>query len=137
MASVAPWPKEEIPDKDYLFQRVHKNHIVQGTLAVSMVFKNYGEGMSTEWSHYSSAQKTKNRVAKLSPPKDPKNYGVINLKVKEVRKISGQTVVHTPLKENRAHTDIKGEKTEKAKVLFSRIYDWSIKPPVPVIEDSE
>lgn len=57
------------------------------------------------------------------------------MKVKDVRNIEGQIVEHTPLKENRAHTNVNGEKTEKVKVLFSRIYDWSIKPPIPLNED--
>jgi len=132
MSSDSFWQIEVIPKKDYLFQRVHKNLIFNGNLSIGLVFKNHGAGMSTDWSKYSTPQKTKKRVKKLETPKDPANYGVINMNVKKVRDINGQIVEHTPIKDNRAHTDVKGEKTAKVKVLFSRIYEWSIKPPVPL-----
>ena len=121
-------PKEDIPDNDFLFRHVHKNLIHQGTLARGVVFKNHGDGMSTDWSKYSNVQQTRNRV-KLNN-KNPTDYGVIKLNVKEVRNIEEQVVEHNPLNENRAHTLVKGDKTEKTRVLFGRIYKWAIEPPV-------
>gem|GEM_PF-2942347 len=60
--------------------------------------------------------------------KDPDLYGVIKMNVGEVRAIEGQIVEHTPLNENRSHTDVKGDKTPKQTVYFNRIFQWSIKP---------
>lgn len=61
-----PWPIESIPDADLLFMRVHRNNIAHGKPVVG-VFINRGEGeqegMSTDWSEYSTAEQTKLRAA--------------------------------------------------------------------------
>ena len=120
------WEKEEIPNKDTLYRWVKKDQ-VDGDLVFPQAFKNLGQGMSTDWSEYSTPEKTKNRVAKFGY--NPKEYGVISFVAGEVRKIEMQIVEHTPSKSsnNRAHTDVKGEKTTEIRVLFSRIYNWEIK----------
>ncbi len=121
------WHVESIPDNDFLFRRVHKHHVKKnGDIAISIVFEKDKESISTDWSNYSTPQETKDRVKCFPIPKDPQNYGVINMKVLKVRNIEGQSVEHSPLNENRAHTDIKGKKSVKEIVQFSRIYDWSI-----------
>jgi hypothetical protein len=111
---------EEIPDKDNLYRRVNKAQFMDGEL-IPQVFSNLGKGMSTDWSKYSTPSETKNRG---NNPDD----GVISLKVKDVRNIENQIVEHTPSKNNKSHTDVKGEKTEKVRVEFSRIFNWEIKP---------
>ncbi|MCX6234785.1 MAG: hypothetical protein NT175_08685 [Bacteroidetes bacterium] len=117
---------EEIPNTDFLYQRVHKNHNINGILALGLVFKNHGAGMSTDWSKYSTPELTKKRAAYYY--KNPENYGVINMKVEDVRSIESQVVKHTPINENQSHTDVIGKKSPKEQVLFNRIYSWSIKP---------
>jgi len=120
------FPKEEIPNEHSLFQRVHRNLFRNEKLAISLVFKNHGDGMSTDWSKYPTPMDTKERVR--IDQKDPDLYGVIKMNVGEVRAIEGQIVEHTPLNENRSHTDVKGDKTPKQTVYFNRIFQWSIKP---------
>ena len=118
--------KEDIPNKDVLYRWVKKDQ-VDGDLVFPTTFIDVGKGMSTDWSKYSTAEETKNRVASWG--NNQKEYGVISFVAGEVRKIENQNVEHTPTKKNRAHSDIKGEKTTKARVLFSRIYSWEIKTP--------
>jgi hypothetical protein len=120
-------PKETILDKDLLYLRVHKANFQREVLNLKVAFANHGAGMSTDWSKHSTPQKTKDSVTHYG--KDPKNYGVLQMNVAKVKNIKGQIVEHTPRSYNLAHTDVKGEKTQEALVLFSRIYDWCIKPP--------
>jgi hypothetical protein len=58
------WPIEPVPDADLLFMRVHRNYIQNGKPNVG-VFINHGEGaqegMSTDWSKYSTPEQTKKR----------------------------------------------------------------------------
>ena len=42
------------------------------------------------------------------------------MEVGEVRGIPGQSVDHSPLAENRAHTDVRGEKNEEVRLLLRR-----------------
>ena len=121
------FPHEAIPDSDKLFQRVHKAHFRHGKLALSMVFNNHGEGMSTDWSKYSSARKTKENA--IIYGKNPENYGVIKMNVGVVKAIKQQTVKHTPKPENRAHTDVIGPKDQEIRLRFNRAYNWAIKTP--------
>ena len=125
-----PWSIDDIPDEDLLFMRVHKNEI-QGDKPVPGVFRNRGErdqeGMSTDWSHHSTAEQTKLRATNQAW-----KGGVIEMVVGDVRKIPRQTVVHAPLPDNRAHTNVKGPKSgsvegTQVRYLFMRIWQWAIK----------
>ena len=124
-----PWPIEDIPDADLLFMRVHKNDI-QGGTPIPGVFRNRGEGnqegMSTDWSHHSTAEQTKLRAANPSW-----KGGVIQMVVGNVRKIPHQAVVHAPLPDNRAHTNVKGPKSgiegTQVRYLFMRTWKWAIR----------
>ncbi len=78
------------------------------------VFKNHGDGMSTDWSRYSTPEQTRDRRRK------PQENLVVQMEVGNVRSIPGQSVEHTPLPENRAHTDVCGEKNEEARLLLRR-----------------
>jgi len=115
------YPIEKIPNIDSLFMRIHKNHFQQDEI-ITVAFKNHD--MSTDWSKYSTPSDTQKRV-KLNN-KDPNNYGVISMNVGKVRNIDGQTVEHKPAPENRAHTEVIGEKITKVRVQFLRIFKWEI-----------
>lgn len=117
------WDSEIIPDEDILYYRIHKNFIVEGELSPG-VFRNGGQAaMSTDWSKYSSAEETKNRVRDNN--KDPDNYGVVEFSTGQVRGIP-QEVTHTPSRNNQAHTSVSGEKSPEARLKFMEIYEWSI-----------
>ena len=123
------WPIEQIPDADRLFMRVHRNYI-QNSQPIPGVFQNHGEGeqegMSTDWSRHSTAAQTKLRAV------NPAWIGgVIQMVVRDVRKIPRQTVQHAPLPDNRAHTNVKGPKKEsvegtQVRYLFMSIWKWAI-----------
>jgi len=125
-----PWPIEPVPDNALLFMRIHKNHIQDGR-PVPGVFQNHGEGddagMSTDWNKYSTPQETLDRKIATSPTWQG---GIIELVAGEVRKIPQQSVVHAPLSENRAHTNVKGPKKGKdateVRYLFMRNWRWAI-----------
>lgn len=102
--------------------RVHKTWLKRdGSIGLG-VFKNAPtpwDGMSTDWQRYSTPEQTRNRVTR----KPPAEYAVIKMLVEKVRAIPDQMVEHTPLPDNRAHTDVLGEKDEEARLLFGRIYE--------------
>ncbi len=115
------WEIEQILDEDYLFMRVHKNNFdVRTQKPKPIAFDNHGSGMSTDWDKYSTPLDTKQRA------KIPKNYGVISLNAGEVRQIEDQSVEHSPSIENRAHTDVKGQKIVKERAKLLQIYEWKI-----------
>jgi hypothetical protein len=122
---VAGWPKEEIPDIDRLFMRVHRNFVSQGKLAPG-VFRDHGMGMSTDWERYSTAAETLQRAA------EPSKNGVIQLVAGSLRAIEGLTVEHTPIIINRAHTDVFGEKTTEVRLRLKREAQWVILVNEPV-----
>src|SRR4051794_4913434 len=103
---------EAIPDADDLFLRVHRGHIKEGQ-PIHRAFQEWGGGLSTNWAKYASAEETRDQVSRLFKPdkvtpKSPADYGVLSLVAGEVRQIESTTVEHTPVDENRAHTDIHG-----------------------------
>ena len=124
------WQSEDIPDNDFLYMRVHKNWF-QPKQNIVGLFKNHGEGMSTDWSKYATPLETRERVVQFG--KTPENFAVIKMLVTNVREIENQIVKHTPDEpnRNRAHTDILGEKDAEIRLKFSRIFEIVIK-----IEDS-
>jgi hypothetical protein len=125
MAEESPlndWPIEDIPDADALFMRVHKNWFTKGNINLG-VFRNRDEGMSTDWSRYSTARASRERA------RTPLDNAVIRMVAGEVRQIPGQRLQHSPIPENRSHTDVQGEKDEEARLLFGRIF----KIALPVI----
>jgi hypothetical protein len=124
-----PWPIEDIPDVDLLFMRVHKSDIQNGN-PIPGVFRNRGtgdqEGMSTDWNRHSTAEQTK-----LRANRPEWRGGVIEMSVGAVRKIPHQNVVHAPLPDNRAHTNVKGLKSggvegTQVRYLFMRVWRWAI-----------
>lgn len=115
---------KEIPDDSSLYMRIHKNHIIENNRVMPIAFRNHEGGMSTDWSKYSTPIETKMRAQLYG--KSPDNYGVVKFVVADIRNIEGQKVLHKPLPENYSHTDVEGEKTDKIRLLFLRIYKWEI-----------
>jgi len=76
--------------------------------------------MSVDWEKYSTRLETRDRA------KTPKENGVVSLNVGGIRAVPGQSVLHTPILENRAHTDVLGEKSPEARVLLRRIARWVV-----------
>lgn len=113
---VTDWPAEQIPDLAQLFMRVHKTWSRNGSVSLS-AFKNHANGMSTDWEKYSTAHQTRSRA------KNPGVNAVVSLDVGSVRNIPGQSVQHTPDREfnNRAHTDVFGEKNEEIRIMLRRL----------------
>ena len=121
------WPTELIPDHDRLYMRVHRNHQVNGTLSPG-AFRDQppgGErpGMSTDWSRYSTPESTLRRARK------PEDNGVVEMLVGHVRAIPNLLVEHTPLPDNRAHTDVFGQKDVEVRVLLQRACRWVVPAP--------
>jgi hypothetical protein len=127
-ASVITWPKEAIPDEDHLFMRVHYKW-TDGGIPIPGAFRDHNGGMSTDWEKYSTPQNTQQRGRK------PDENGVIKMRVQKIRAIANQSVHHTPVQntppkpDNRAHTDVVGEKDTQSRLQFTRIYEWIINPP--------
>ena len=93
---------------------VHKTWVKPDGDVSPAAFKNHGNGMSTDWSRYSTPEQTRDRRRK------PRENLVVQMEVERVREIPGQSVEHSPLPENRAHTDVLGEKDPEARVMLRR-----------------
>ncbi len=111
------WPIEEIPDKDDLFMRVHRTWFKRDQTIGAGAFQNRGEGMSTDWSNYSTPEETRDRKG------TPHDNAVVGMMVKLVRAVPGQRVKHTPnwKDRNRAHADVFGEKDEQVRIELRRV----------------
>lgn len=92
--------KEEIPDNDNLYYRIHNSYIREGEITPG-VFQERGGGMSTDWSKYSTAEQSLNRAP------NPKDNGIVKFVVGSVRKIE-LTVEHSPKPAHQSHTDVIG-----------------------------
>ena len=117
----ASWESEEIPDEDSLLMRVHQNYMDDEGEPIPAAFRNHPSkngGMSTDWERYSTPEQTRARA------RQPGANIVIAILTRAVRSIPNQLVIHTPDAEtqNRAHTDVFGEKTVEARERFMRIY---------------
>jgi len=122
------WPKEEIPNSSTVLFWIHKNLIPDGELRPN-VFRDHGAGMSVDWRKYSTPLETRNRS------RIPADNAVISLPAGGIRQIEGLSVEHDPVQENsfdksgnplrpnRAHSEVIGEKTTERRVKLSRI-DW-------------
>ncbi len=115
--------KEQIPDEHDLFMRIHFKHFKDGDILL-IAFRNHDGGMSTNWSEYADANLTKEQAALDN--KDPNNYGVVELSVGGVRGIPNQEVDHDPIPDNRAHTNVLGEKDPEARLKLNELSNWVI-----------
>ncbi len=126
------WPKEDIPDNASLFMRIHKRFILAGDVGPH-AFRDHARGMSVDWDKYSTPQETRNRARIAS------DNAVISLVAGAVRAIEPLVVEHAPiqdnsfeeggnpLKPNRAHSEVIGEKTTEVRVKLSRTWRWQLR----------
>ncbi len=136
---------KEIPDKDFLFTRIHKRNLIKG-FPKADAFKNTpfnvdSNELSSDWDRYTTAKKCRESV-KLhnkpgKPPKNPDDYFIWKMNVGKIRTDlePSQEVLHTPSKLNRAHATIRGRKPAnegvnnaefRAKII--EIGQWAIAP---------
>lgn len=114
------WPKESIPDEGTLYMRAHRVFLTSHRELRPGVFRDHGGGMSTDWCKYSTPAQTRARA------RVPEDNGVIRLHVKGVRHIEPLLVEHDPRPDNRAHTEVIGEKTPEVRLNLLRIARWEI-----------
>lgn len=117
------FPAEFIPDADQVFMRAHRNFLRNGAITPS-VFRAQGEGMSVEWGKYATPEETRNRARK------PIDNAILALIAGEIRSKAGLGVNHTPLPENRAHSDVAlprdDEDLTEARIKLGRIATLAI-----------
>ena len=111
-----PWEKVFIPDGDRLYRRVHQKLVNASGGIRAGAFTDHKGTMSTDWSKYSSPEETKHRASGLPA----EEFAVVALPVGAVRSL-GQLVEHDPLPENRAHTNVIGEKDAEVRLKLTRI----------------
>ncbi len=103
---------EIIPDEDKLFCRVHKNLINTEGDILPRAFDptpyppEIPDGLSVNWSKYSSAQETQVQVKANN--KNPQDYAVVSFTAGAVRGIGSVGVTHDPKEDNLAHSLITG-----------------------------
>lgn len=119
------WTKEIIPDTDRLYMRAHKVHIDEDGNLAPGVFRDQGDGMSTDWNKYATPQDTQIRA------KVPGDNAIVSLSVGGVKNIP-LDVQHSPLSDNRAHTDVIGDKKLKypppsVRIKLLRLVQWEIR----------
>ena len=93
--------------------RVHRQFMAGSSRVMPIAFRNHppdGGAMSTDWEKYSTATDCRQRA------KIPTDNAVICMNAGLVRQVPGQTVVHDPMKENRAHTGVHGDKKSDPEV---------------------
>lgn len=113
---IESWEKELIPDQDMLYRRVHRKLINASGGVRAGAFTDHKGAMSTDWSKYSSPEETRNRIIGFASDE----FAVISLPVGDVRAI-GQLVEHDPIAENRAHTNVIGEKDAEVRLKMTRL----------------
>jgi hypothetical protein len=81
--------------------------------------------MSADWAKYCTPETTRGRG------RVPAENGVVSLVVGPTRAVAKQQVTHSPILENRAHSDVAGEKTTETRMRLARIAEWVIKARDP------
>jgi len=66
---------EDIPNEDRLYYRVHQTYLLMGELKPG-VFREIGDGMSTDWAKYSTPLESRNRAKK--PEKNGAPFKVVD-----------------------------------------------------------
>jgi hypothetical protein len=121
------WEKEDIPDSDKLYMRVHVNQLGPDRKLHKGIFREREGAMSVDWEKYSTPFEARNRA------KDPQKNGVITLVAKNVRNIEGLKVEHDPIDDNQAHSEVDCveddvEITKYRFQLFKLVNQWEIDP---------
>jgi hypothetical protein len=90
---------ELIPDVDSVFLRVHKSRMTGGIPNVGAFSPKGADGLSVDWSRYSTAQDSRLRA------NSPKDNAVVRMVVRDIRGLEGSPdVVHAPITKNLAHS---------------------------------
>lgn len=127
------WEVEVIPDSGTLFLRVHKVHVREDDSIAAGAFADHGGGMSVDWAKYATPHDTRSH-----PTKGPGNYGAVSMNAGHVRSIDALKVIHEPIKDhptlpdNRAHSEVIGDKTNEVRMKLGRIVDWAIRLGDPI-----
>lgn len=103
------WTVEDIPHSDVVYYRVHTTRLLNG-LVRGNCFRERGNAadlakprsLSTDWARYATPAATLARAAR------PEDNIVVALTVGDVRHIEEVSVQHSPIRENRSHTDVVG-----------------------------
>ncbi len=113
---------EEIPDKDEVFYRIHKNFFIGGRLQPG-VFREIGDDMSVDWEKYSTP------VESVCRAKVPVDNGIVSLIAGDVRNIKLE-VIHKPSENNMAHSIVRGieVKIKDTEIRFKlkKLAKWEI-----------
>ena len=85
-------------------------------------FKDRDGAMSTDWEKYSTVVQARNRA------RVPGDNAVVSFSAGDLRTKADLVVVHSPDVErnNRAHTEVKGEKDEEVRLILTRLMKWSL-----------
>ncbi len=82
--------------------------------------------MSCDWDKYSTAAQTKERA------KNPEINGVLQFGARDARGLPDQRLAHDPQEDNRAHSQLFGEKTTEIRLKLKRLCKWAIPISQPV-----
>jgi hypothetical protein len=118
------WPKEDIPDQDTLFMRVHVNNTDEQGEPAASAFRDHGGGMSTNWHKYCpTAEEARQKAS------HPDRNGVVQFMVSAIREIPSLLVEHAPdhVRRDRSHTDVIGEKDEETRFKLRKACHWAIR----------
>jgi hypothetical protein len=98
------WLIEPIPDEDLLYRRVHVNLFpaVNGYGDIPPGAFRDNDGISTDWSRYSTAAECKNRAI------EHEKNAVVQFRACDVRAFKSLSVIHEPEENNRSHSSIRG-----------------------------
>ncbi len=132
--------EEDIPDRDIVYLRIHRNSSPDGTINSAALRPQGEDGLSVDWAKYSTAEETQARARK------PSANGVASVDVGGIRGIiyPGVTleVEHDPIEnnpeipDNIAHSLIKGAPNEleenrlEIRKLMAKQMAWAIQVPL-------
>lgn len=81
--------------------------------------------MSTNWARYCTAEETRQGAAQKTPPSA---YTVVSMNVGRVRSEARQEVRHSPLADNRGHTDVIGRRDDEVRLKLFRMVSVVLRP---------
>ena len=121
------YPVEDIPNDDKLYYRAHKMYIRDGLLTPG-VFREIEDGMSADWEKYSTPEQTRQRASK-----NHLQNGIVSFITGQLRNKLNLEVLHSPSRENRAHSLIKGKEKKiqhnpEIRLKLLNVCQWEIFP---------
>lgn len=125
---------EEIPNDAQLFYRIPKAHVIDGDIMWHS-FTPVGDGLSTDWDKYSTAEEALTRPTPAYPNgRTRQTHGIGHFNVSHLHEIDILRVIHAPSIANRAHSLIQGFPEAKEpyikirKKLKEKLQYWDIEP---------